>query len=77
MLEGLYRSERKRFAYMKIQGEEVSYHEPGKSTSNRIEIHYGHFHPLPQKLAHIRSDTESNDNIYKAYLVENNISTSS
>ena len=43
MLEGLYRSERKRFAYMKIEGEEVSYHEPGNSTPKRIEIHYGDF----------------------------------
>ena len=68
MLRGLYRSERKRFAYLRIEGEEVSYHEPGKSTSNRIEIHYGHFHPLPHKLAQIRSDSKSNDNKYMIHI---------
>lgn len=65
MLRGLYRSERKRFAYMRIEGEEVSYHEPGKSSSYRFEIHYGDFHPLPHKLAQIRSDSKLIHNMYK------------
>ena len=56
MLHGLYRSERKRFAYMKIEGEEISHHEPGKINNLRYEILYGQFHALPHQKPRIRFD---------------------
>ena len=59
VLHGLYRSERKRFAYMKIDGEEISHHEPGKINNLRFEIQYGQFHALPEKIARIRFDKKN------------------
>ena len=56
-LHGYYRSQRKKFSYMRIEGDDISYHEPGRTdNNNRIEIHYGDFHATPPNIADIREE---------------------
>ena len=52
-LDGFYRSEIKRWSYIKIAGDKASYHEAGRDVLDTMTVELGEFHPTEPSMREV------------------------